>query len=41
MLKKAHEEGEKIKVNRSHTDADEGRYVASTIFENKMQIHRP
>ena len=33
----ANEEGEKIKVNRSHTDADEGRYVASTIFENKMQ----
>ena len=33
----ANEEGEKIKVNRSHTDADEGRYVASSIFENKMQ----
>ncbi|MBT8260464.1 MAG: UvrD-helicase domain-containing protein, partial [Bacteroidia bacterium] len=32
----ANEEGEKIKVNRSHTDADEGRYVASSIFENKM-----
>ena len=33
----ANEEGGKIKVNRSHTDADEGRYVAGSIFENKMQ----
>nr|WP_242119202.1 UvrD-helicase domain-containing protein [Aestuariivivens sediminicola] len=33
----ANEEGSKIKVNRSLTDSDEGRYVASTIFENKMQ----
>lgn len=33
----ANEEGGKIKVNRSHTDADEGRFVASSIFENKMQ----
>ncbi|WP_242087249.1 ATP-dependent helicase [Aestuariivivens sediminis] len=33
----ANEEGAKIKVNRSLTDSDEGRYVASTIFENKMQ----
>ena len=33
----ANDEGPKIKVNRSLTDADEGRYVASTIFENKMQ----
>ena len=33
----ANEEGPKIKVNRSLTDSDEGRYVASTIFENKMQ----
>ncbi|WP_299547642.1 UvrD-helicase domain-containing protein [Seonamhaeicola sp.] len=32
----ANEEGGKIKVHRSLTDADEGRYVASTIFENKM-----
>ena len=32
----ANDEGSKIKVNRSLTDADEGRYVASTIFENKM-----
>ncbi len=33
----ANEEGNKIKVHRSLTDGDEGRYVASTIFENKMQ----
>tara|TARA_R110000868_G_scaffold129181_3_gene337720 strand:+ start:4091 stop:6451 length:2361 start_codon:yes stop_codon:yes gene_type:complete len=33
----ANDEGAKIKVNRSLTDGDEGRYVASTIWENKMQ----
>ena len=33
----ANEEGSKIIVNRSLTDGDEGRYIASTIFENKMQ----
>ncbi len=33
----ANDEGQKIKVHRSHTDGDEGRYVASTIFETKMQ----
>jgi len=33
----ANEEGSKIKVNRSLTDGDEGRYVAGTIFESKMQ----
>jgi DNA helicase-2/ATP-dependent DNA helicase PcrA len=33
----ANEEGPKIKVHRSLTDGDEGRYVASTIWENKMQ----
>ncbi|NJX15423.1 ATP-dependent helicase [Tamlana crocina] len=32
----ANDDGPKIKVNRSLTDADEGRYVASTIFDNKM-----
>ncbi|UKM64187.1 UvrD-helicase domain-containing protein [Flavobacteriaceae bacterium GSB9] len=32
----ANDEGGKIKVHRSLTDADEGRYVASTIFDNKM-----
>ncbi|TJY36014.1 ATP-dependent helicase [Pontimicrobium aquaticum] len=33
----ANEEGAKIKVHRSINDGDEGRYVASSIFENKMQ----
>lgn len=33
----ANEEGQKIKVNRLLTDGDEGRFVASSIFENKMQ----
>ena len=33
----ANDSGNKIKVHRSITDADEGRYVASSIFENKMQ----
>ena len=33
----ANEEGHKIKVNRLMTDGDEGRFVASSIFENKMQ----
>lgn len=33
----ANDEGQKIKVNRSLTDGDEGRFVASSIFENKMQ----
>lgn len=32
----ANEIGERIKVNRSVTDGDEGRFVASSIFENKM-----
>ncbi|WP_066217676.1 ATP-dependent helicase [Formosa haliotis] len=32
----ANDEGGKIKVNRSMTDGEEGRYVASTIFETKM-----
>lgn len=33
--------GEPIKVHRSPTDADEGRFVASSIFENKMQHQLP
>jgi DNA helicase-2/ATP-dependent DNA helicase PcrA len=33
----ANEEGPKIIVNRSLTDGDEGRYIASSIFDNKMQ----
>ncbi len=32
----ANDEGSKILVNRSMTDGDEGRFVASTIFEHKM-----
>ena len=32
----ANESGNKIKINRSMTDGDEGRFVASSIFENKM-----
>ena len=35
----ANEEGNKVKVNRSLTDGDEGRYVASTIWETKMNAH--
>lgn len=33
----ANEQGSPIKVNRSVTDAEEGRFVASSIFENQMQ----
>nr|WP_299385406.1 UvrD-helicase domain-containing protein [Allomuricauda sp.] len=33
----SNDEGNKIKVHRSITDAEEGRYVAGSIFENKMQ----
>jgi len=32
----ANDEGTKIKVNRTMTDGDEGRFVASSIFETKM-----
>ena len=32
----ANEEGTKIKVNRTMTDGDEGRFVASSIFETMM-----
>jgi DNA helicase-2/ATP-dependent DNA helicase PcrA len=37
----ANDEGNKILVNRTMTDGDEGRFVASSIFENKMnhQLH--
>jgi DNA helicase-2/ATP-dependent DNA helicase PcrA len=37
----ANEEGNRIKLHRSPTDADEGRFVASSIFENKMQQQLP
>jgi DNA helicase-2/ATP-dependent DNA helicase PcrA len=33
----ANDDGPKIIVNRLLTDGDEGRFVASSIFENKMQ----
>ncbi|OAB78601.1 ATP-dependent helicase [Cochleicola gelatinilyticus] len=32
----ANDEGAKIKVNRTMTDGDEGRFVAGNIFETKM-----
>ncbi|MEX0290948.1 MAG: ATP-dependent helicase [Flavobacteriaceae bacterium] len=37
----ANDEGNKIKLHRSDTDAEEGRFVASSIFENKMQLQLP
>ena len=37
----ANEMGEPLKVHRSATDADEGRFVAGSIFENKMQHQLP
>lgn len=33
----ANDEGARIKLHRSTTDAEEGRFVAGSIFENKMQ----
>ncbi|MDF0705823.1 ATP-dependent helicase [Flagellimonas okinawensis] len=33
----SNDDGELIKIHRSVTDAEEGRYVAGSIFENKMQ----
>ncbi len=32
------EEGEKIKVIRTYTDTEEGRFVASDIFEHQMRL---
>ena len=37
----ANEEGPLIRLHRSPTDAEEGRFVASSIFENKMQQQLP
>ncbi|MDO5608026.1 MAG: 3'-5' exonuclease [Capnocytophaga sp.] len=37
----ANDSGEAIKIHRSVTDADEGRFVAGSIFENKMQHQLP
>ncbi|MBL7473587.1 ATP-dependent helicase [Robertkochia sediminum] len=33
----ANDDGNLIKVHRSETDAEEGRFVASSVFENAMQ----
>ncbi|MFJ1491892.1 ATP-dependent helicase [Capnocytophaga canis] len=37
----ANELGEPIKIHRSPTDSDEGRFVAGSIFENKMNLQLP
>ncbi|WP_373071460.1 ATP-dependent helicase [Zeaxanthinibacter enoshimensis] len=37
----ANDDGPKIKIHRSVTDAEEGRFVASTVFEEKMRSQRP
>ncbi|MFH6603987.1 ATP-dependent helicase [Maribacter algicola] len=37
----ANEAGAAIKIHRSITDAEEGRFVAGSIFENKMQRQLP
>ena len=37
----SNEEGPAIKLHRSVTDAEEGRFVAGSIFENRMQHQLP
>jgi len=37
----ANDDGPAIKIHRSVTDAEEGRFVAGSIFENKMQQQLP
>ncbi len=37
----ANSEGNPIRLHRSITDAEEGRFVAGSIFEHKMQEQRP
>lgn len=37
----ANDSGNRIKVNRSITDGEEGRFVASTIWEEKIREHLP
>jgi len=37
----SNDDGPKIKVHRSVTDGEEGRFVAATIFEQKMQNQLP
>jgi DNA helicase-2/ATP-dependent DNA helicase PcrA len=34
-------EGAKIKVMRTFTEADEGRFIANSIFDNKMNLQLP
>ncbi len=34
----ANEEGAKIKVMRTYTEAEEGRFIANSIFDNKMNL---
>ncbi len=34
------EEGDRIKVHKAPTDAEEGRFVARSVFENQMQFQR-
>ncbi len=34
----ANDEGGKIKVMRTFTEAEEGRFIASSIFDNKMNL---
>tara|TARA_A100001011_G_scaffold400865_1_gene520200 strand:+ start:23764 stop:26079 length:2316 start_codon:yes stop_codon:yes gene_type:complete len=36
----SNDEGSPVQINRLSTDAEEGRHVASSIFEFKMQAHR-
>lgn len=36
----ANDEGERIKIHKAPTDAEEGRFVARSIFENQMQYQR-
>ncbi len=37
----ANQEGESIKIMRTFSEGDEGRFVANSIFENKMQQQLP
>jgi len=37
----SNDDGEKVKVMRTYSDGDEGRFVANSIFENKMQNQLP
>ncbi|MDC6351422.1 3'-5' exonuclease [Zeaxanthinibacter sp. PT1] len=37
----ANDDGPKIKIHRSVTDAEEGRFVANTVFDEKMRSQRP